>query len=504
MANVQLELGTVISTFEDPSTNNYHFVINTNKVRKGQFVQTLTEDGVLFGVVTDITRANRYFERAESVAEYSRSAPIAENFPTTDWEYTVAAVKNLGVFQNDVLMRSAFPAAPGEKVFSADEEQLKKFLGFTEDGLNLGKLQNHEVEVKIKLNSLLQKHLSVLGISGSGKSYFMSCLIEELLDRQPEQGRIAAVIIDIHGEYAGFGSSIYGDRAAVIEGKKIHIALHKIGSRTLAEFIPELSLTARREAEVILRDLKQERKEKQEPFDLGDLLQRIQESSIKENVKSVLIAHIARLKFLRLFGKSDYPSISQLAQPGKLCVLDLSDIDDQKKKQLIVAYFARRLFNARKKEKIPPFVLLVEEAHNFAPEKISKTESLAKPIINTISREGRKFGASLCLISQRPKYLSTTALSQCNSNIIFKITNPYDIDHIKQSCESIDQSMANAISTLRVGEAIILGEAVSHPIFVKIRKRKTKNPSKAEPLESLAKKFEQAEQQKTQDVEAFL
>ncbi|MBI5158668.1 ATP-binding protein [Candidatus Micrarchaeota archaeon] len=504
MASSQIELGTVISTFEDPSTGAFHFVVNSSRVRKGQFVQTRTDDGLLFGAVTDITRANRYFERAESVAEYSRSAPIAENFPTTDWEYTVACVKALGVFQNDFLLRSTFPAAPGEKVFSADEEQLRRFLGFVDDGLNLGKLQNHDVEVKVKMNNLLQKHLSVLGISGSGKSYFMSCLIEELLERKPEHGRIASVIVDIHGEYVGFASGQYGDRASVFQGKKIKIALHKLSPQTLAEFVPELSGSARRELEVILYDLKREMKDKQEPFDLPEVIQRVAESEIKENVKPILLTHLHQLKALNLFGKADNPSLKQLALPGRLCVLDLSDLDNPKRKQLIVAYFARRLFKARKKGKIPPFVLLVEEAHNFAPERLSKFEALSKPVINLIAREGRKFGASLCLISQRPKYLSTTALSQCNSNIIFRITNPYDVKHIAESCESIDQNMANAISTLRVGEAIILGEAVSYPIFVKIRSRRSRNASKSETLESLAKKFEQVEEQKKQDVEAFL
>ncbi|MEW6329782.1 MAG: ATP-binding protein, partial [Candidatus Micrarchaeota archaeon] len=200
----------------------------------------------------------------------------------------------------------------------------------------------------------------------------------------------------------------------------------------------------------------------------------------------------------------DHPSIEELAQPGKLSIIDLSAIDNQKKKQLIVSYFARRLFSARKKDRIPPFLLLIEESHNFARERASKSDMISKSIIETIAREGRKFGASLCLVSQRPVQLSTTALSQCNTNIIMRVTNPFDIDHIGESCEGIDKAMLGSITTLRVGEALVVGEAVNNPIFVKVRKRKSKKSPKGESLESLARRFDELEEKKKQDVEAFL
>jgi len=127
----------------------------------------------------------------------------------------------------------------------------------------------------------------------------------------------------------------------------------------------------------------------------------------------------------------------------------------------------------RKKEKVPPFLLVVEEAHNYAPEKMERSQALAKGPITMIAREGRKFGACLCLISQRPVQLATTALAQCNTNIILRMTNPFDIDHVGKSCEGIDRAMMDSITTLRVGEALVVGEAVGSPIFMKIRKRKS-------------------------------
>ena len=127
-------------------------------------------------------------------------------------------------------------------------------------------------------------------------------------------------------------------------------------------------------------------------------------------------------------------------------------------------------------------------------------------IIIDISKheEERKFGASLGLISQRPVQLSTTALSQASTHIIMKVTNPYDLEHIGESCEGIDRSMQNSITTLRVGEALVVGEAVNFPVFFKVRRRKSRKSSKGESIEVIAKRFEEMNKKEKEDVEAFI
>ncbi|MEM3031226.1 MAG: ATP-binding protein [Candidatus Micrarchaeia archaeon] len=498
------ELGTVISTFDGPSTASFSFVITGKGVRKGQFVQTQTEDGLLLACVTDVTRANRYFERAESVAEYEKGAPLHANFPATDWEYVVANARALGVVSDGMVGRPVFPAAPGAKVFSAEENMLKDFLGFEEGGINLGRLEHHSISACLRLDAFLQKHLAILGISGSGKSYATSVVIEELLDRKPEAGRLAVIVVDVHGEYVGFKSGEYAARTTVIEGEDIRIALHRLAPASLAEFLPELSRSQKRSLASIVSELKREKKARGEAYGLDDVIAAVSDSDEDKKLKASLAAWLAELQGLRLFGKADRPSLEELAQPGRLCVLDLSSIDNQKKKQLIVAHFARRLFKARKKEKIPPFALFIEEAHNFAPERTAQSEALSRGPLITIAREGRKFGASLVLISQRPKHLSTTALSQCNSNLILRVTNPYDIQHIGESCEGIDKAMLDAITTLRTGEAMLVGEAVTQPVFIRIRQRRSRASGRGESLAAIARKFEEAQAKRKADVEAFL
>jgi DNA helicase HerA-like ATPase len=127
-------------------------------------------------------------------------------------------------------------------------------------------------------------------------------------------------------------------------------------------------------------------------------------------------------------------------------------------------------------ETIPPFLLILEEAHQFCPEA-SQSKAISKSIIETIAREGRKFMACLCLISQRPKKLSTTALSQLNSKMVLNIKNPYDLKHLMDSSEAISKEYADMISVLGVGEMLLMGNAVNYPLFVNVRQRhfKSKN-----------------------------
>ena len=117
-------LGTVISTPETPNTGEFDFVIKSTDVHKGEFVQIKTSFGPVLGTVSEIMRANRYFERAESVAEYSKSDSMS-HFPTDEWEYMVAKVHVHGILNEKHLSRSSMPVKCGSPVLKAEETQLK-------------------------------------------------------------------------------------------------------------------------------------------------------------------------------------------------------------------------------------------------------------------------------------------------------------------------------------------------------------------------------------------
>jgi DNA helicase HerA-like ATPase len=206
-------------------------------------------------------------------------------------------------------------------------------------------------------------------------------------------------------------------------------------------------------------------------YTISDLAEAVKtDESISKNTREALIGWLLTLDETGLFGRDGIPDITKIVRPGKITLIDLSDFVSLKKKQIIVSYLANNLLSLRRRDDIPPFLLVLEEAHQFCPEGRHEL-ALPKGRIETIAREGRKFHALLCLISQRPVKLSTTVLSQCSNQAILRCTNPYDLDHIGKSSEGIDRPSLDAITTLEVGEALFVGETVSVPTFVKIRKR---------------------------------
>ncbi|MFH1106865.1 MAG: ATP-binding protein [Candidatus Micrarchaeota archaeon] len=506
-----MELGTVVTTEDSPATGHFSFVASSPGVRKGRHVQLQSDEGLLLAVVQEITRGNRYFERAESVNEYEKHSAqnsFLESFPAKEWEYAVARCRILGAFKEGQLKRSSYPPAPGTKVQDADDELLTQFFGFKPDGLLLGKMFHHDVEVRPQVSRLLQKHLAVLAMSGAGKSYAMACLIEELLDRPKEKGRLAVAVFDVHGEYSCFAdrraNPDYADKSLVVKGDKIRISAAHLTPQLISELVPEVSKAQLRDLSPILHSLKEKRRQSGEPFGLQEVVSAVESSDMNKNSKDALMAWLGELRQMRIVGKHDQPSLKQALKPGRLAVFDFSMLVNQRQKQAIVSYLSRKMFRLRRREEIPPYLCIVEEAHNFAPEHTERGQAVSRAAIETVAREGRKFGASLCLVSQRPVHLSTTALSQCNTQLILRITNPYDLKHIQESCEAVDADAAGAITMLKTGEGILLGEAVSQPVFVGIRARKSRKSRTGEGLDDLARRFEEQQSiaEAVSDVEA--
>ena len=106
--------------------------------------------------------------------------------------------------------------------------------------------------------------------------------------------------------------------------------------------------------------------------------------------------------------------------------------------------------------------------------------SISKKVFERIAREGRKFGISLIVSSQRPSELSKTVLSQCNTFIVHKLQNPEDQKYIKQVVSSATEDILNQLPVLPQQHAIIFGDAVRSPVQVKLRdvdpKPKSQNP----------------------------
>jgi len=117
-----------------------------------------------------------------------------------------------------------------------------------------------------------------------------------------------------------------------------------------------------------------------------------------------------------------------------------------------------------------PVVLVLEEAQNYIQQpRFTDEESIARVVFERIAREGRKYGLSLIVASQRPSELSKTVLSQCSSFIVHRLQNPEDLRYFKEIVPGVYEPMLEQIPALAPQTALVLGECVPAPALVKIR-----------------------------------
>ena len=122
-----------------------------------------------------------------------------------------------------------------------------------------------------------------------------------------------------------------------------------------------------------------------------------------------------------------------------------------------------------------PVVIVLEEAQNYIPEKDRGDKvSISKKVFERVAREGRKFGLSLLVSSQRPSELSKTVLSQCNSFIVHRIQNPDDQKYVKQLVSAANEDILQQLPVLPQQVAIIMGDGVRTPIQLRVNTAKPK------------------------------
>ncbi|HDR53106.1 MAG TPA: ATP-binding protein [archaeon] len=504
-----MPVGKVISTQDSPSPTFFAFAIaKGGKVHKDQFIKVKTEEGTMLAMVDNIIKTNRYYARAETVVDAENLEGL---FPVEDWEFLIGQATPIGVLADNLVRRPTLPPSPGEGVEEMEPGLLARFLGFKPNGINLGQVIHHEVPVRLSLTRMFQKHVAILAMSGAGKSYLTAVLLEELLSRQQKDGRVATVVFDVHGEYAAFAEKPpadcqdFSNRAVAV--RQIRIPAASLSAGEIALFLPGMTPVQQMELNEVVRSMEGSR------YTFKELAEVVQGSKIKPQTKAALSRGLMNLHMTGLFGseeqltakregeKAETYRLRDLLVPGQALIFDLSGHIDTKRKQIIALWAAKQIFRLRRQAEIPPVIMFVEEAHNFIPEGVSRELAPAKSIFRTIAREGRKFLCSLVVISQRPIKLDTTVLSQCNTHIIMRITNPYDKDHIGKGSEGITVRTLNSLTTLQVGEALITGEAVRCPIFMRVRLR-TSWEKKATDMETDAVAYENSMARESKKLEA--
>lgn len=397
---------------------------------------------------------------------------------------TVASCIILGFKRNNGdLEPLLIPLEPGNNVFDADDGFIKESLGLEKGrGAFIGTLDGRKnLKVFLDLNKILTKHVCILAKSGSGKSYSAGVLLEEIMEE-----KIPLLIIDPHGEYSsikkpnkkdndklgslGLVSKGYAD---VLQEYSPDTTINsdclplKLSAKSLTpEMLVHLMPAKLSNAQLgILYSALQNRSN----IDFDDLIFTIDAED--NNLKYTVLNIIEYIKKLEIFSDKA-TSLQELIKTSKASILNLKGVQPEVS-EMVVYKLLKDLFDARKRGNIPPFFLVIEEAHNFCPER-GFGEAKSSGILRQIAAEGRKFGLGLCIISQRPARVDKNVLSQITTQIILKVTNPNDLKAISASVEGITAETEKEIRNIPIGTAMLVG-VVNQPLLINIRPRKSEH-----------------------------
>ena len=148
---------------------------------------------------------------------------------------------------------------------------------------------------------------------------------------------------------------------------------------------------------------------------------------------------------------------------------NINYVDDRFAK-VVTKIYSKMLFNFAKENKnrgTLPFHIILEEAHRYV-QNDNDYELLGYNIFDRITKEGRKYGVILGLISQRPSELSETSLSQCNNFLIFKMLHPIDVEYIRKMVPNITNEIIKQLRILQPGNCIAFGNGFKVPVFIKM------------------------------------
>ncbi|UCZ53745.1 ATP-binding protein [Bacillus shivajii] len=132
------------------------------------------------------------------------------------------------------------------------------------------------------------------------------------------------------------------------------------------------------------------------------------------------------------------------------------------------AFHYSKLQHEQKEHNNIPFMVVCEEAHNYIPRTGGNDYKAARKSIERIAKEGRKYGLSLMVVSQRPSEVSDTILAQCNNFINLRLTNINDQSYIKNLLPDNSRSISEVLPTLSAGECLVVGDSTPIPSIVKL------------------------------------
>lgn len=385
------------------------------------------------------------------------------------------------------------------------------YSNYAEGDFAIGKLSLLPTQdAKINMDSLLTRHAAILGQTGGGKSWTAASIIQKICNF-PQS---TLVLFDLHGEY----SKTFGASADVIDATELELPYWLMNSEELLGLMVDRSESAAPNQIAKFKELLQNAKEEHPEniglsikkitidtpvyFDFPSIIEkfrkldteRVNNPSTGKDKNGPLNGEFTRLlmrvdsrlndrRYDLIFKPKKYNTSASMedlfrrllgeakGDRKKAVVIDLSPVPFDVRSS-VISLILRCLFDfaywyKRVHGKCFPIATFADEAHIYLRDNDPSCES-SKRSAERISKEGRKYGISLTIMSQRPREVSATILSQCNSFLCLRIANPDDQSYVKSLLPDSMRGVAGMLSTLRRGECILLGDAVLMPTRIKI------------------------------------
>jgi hypothetical protein len=417
----------------------------------------------------------------------------------------IANVDFLGEGNNDASGRlSSFRRGvtrypiPGAEVLPVSTEDLRAvFAASNEPHIEIGTVYpTDDIRGALYVDSMLGKHFAVLGSTGTGKSTSVALILHRISQLSPE-GHI--LMIDPHGEYsAAFkncGELFNVDNLQLPywlmnfdEHCEVLLTTHGADRQRDGDILAKCLLAARTKG----KDLSQYGKvtvDSPIPYLLTDLhsiivnemgkLDRAGDSLPFQRLKTKLEELRADPRYTFMFSgmlvSDSMPGLIaklfRLPSEGRpISIVDVSGVPSEIT-SVVVSVLARMVFDYAiwsRTEAQKPLLLVCEEAHRYVPkDENSENGQAVRRILERIAKEGRKYGVSLGLITQRPSDLAEGVLSQCGTIVSMRLNNDRDQACVRAAMPEGARGFLDAIPALRNRECIVCGEGVAIPIRVR-------------------------------------
>ncbi|OWQ96756.1 ATPase [Sphingopyxis witflariensis] len=405
-----------------------------------------------------------------------------------------------------------FPV-PGSQVFAATGADLKQIYAADERAhVEIGTVYpTKDIRGSLYVDAMLGKHFALLGSTGTGKSTSAALILHKICELAP-QGHI--VMIDPHGEYSaafkGIGALFDVDNLAMPywlmnfeEHCEVFITSEGRDRQSDCDVLAKCLLQARQRNR-LAEGMSKLTVDSPIPYLLSDLL------NILQNEMGKLDKATSSAPFMRIKGKIEemradprygfmfsgmlvadtmsafIGKIFRLPSDGRpISIIDVSGVPSDIT-SVVVAVLSRLTFDYAiwsRGEPQRPILLVCEEAHRYIPAKDVGQGQAVRKVLERIAKEGRKYGVSLGLITQRPSDLAEGVLSQCGTIISMRLNNERDQHFVKAAMPEGARGFIDSIPALRNRECIVCGEGVSIPMRIYLDTLdEDKRPASSDPL----------------------